>query len=231
MPLRLLAIDTSTEACSAALAIGREIVSRFELAPKRHTELILSMVDQLLATAGVSVRMLDGLAFGRGPGSFTGVRIAAGVIQGIALGARLPVAPISSLAALAHEAYLRTGQRRVLPAIDARMGEIYLGTYQIDTDGIARATQPECVGAPETAPLPATETWLGVGTGWHAYGAILARRLGTRLAGMDPKRYPHAHAIAILGIDAFERHATVSAEEALPVYLRDKVADDKAMRK
>ena len=128
MSLKILAIDTSTEACSAALLLGDEVRERFAIAPRRHSELILRMIDELFRETGLTLSSLAGLAFGRGPGSFTGVRIASGVIQGLALGADLGVAPISTLAALAQGALRRTGSRQVLSVIDARMSEVYWGS-------------------------------------------------------------------------------------------------------
>lgn len=225
IPLKLLAIDTSTEACSAALVIDRAILTKFELAPRRHAQLILPMVDQLLGEAGLSVRELEGLAFGRGPGSFTGIRIAASLIQGIALGADLPVAPISSLAALAQGIFSATQQPHVLVAIDARIGEVYWGAYQADDHGIMRPVQSECVCSPASAPLPTHARWFGGGTGWGIYADLLGQRLGGRLLGVAPDCYPHAREVAILGIDAFSRGSVVEAEQALPVYLREKVVD------
>ena len=154
MHLNILAIDTSTEACSAALLLGDEVRERFEIAPRRHSELILRMIDELFRESGLTLTSLAGLAFGRGPGSFTGVRIAAGVIQGLALGADLGVAPISTLAALAQGAHRQTGSRQVLSVIDARMGEVYWGIYELDASGIMCATQPECVARPAARPPP-----------------------------------------------------------------------------
>ncbi len=183
------------------------------------------MVDQLLGEASLSVRELDGLAFGRGPGSFTGVRIATSLIQGIALGADLSVAPISSLAALAQGIFSKTGEPRVLVAIDARINEIYFGAYQADEYGIMRASQPECLSCPTTAPLPGHGHWFGGGTGWRIYADLLGSRLGRRLLGVAPDCLPHAREVAILGIDAFNRGSVVEAGQALPVYLREKVVD------
>jgi tRNA threonylcarbamoyladenosine biosynthesis protein TsaB len=225
--LKLLAIDTSTEACSAALAIDNAIYTRFELAPQRHAELILPMVDQLLREADLRVGELDGLAFGQGPGTFTGVRIAAGITQGIALGAELPIVPVSSLAALAQGLFSERGQAKVLAAIDARIGEIYWGAYQVDERGILMAVQAQCVGKPDTVPVPVAGQWFGAGTGWDSYGPILRERLGgDRLLGIEPRRYPHAREVAVLGIEAFKAgHGVVQAEYALPAYLRDQVVD------
>ena len=226
--MKLLAIDTSTEACSAALAIDDAVThTRFELAPQQHAELILPMVDQLLREADLRVGELDGLAFGQGPGTFTGVRIAAGIIQGIALGAELPIVPVSSLAALAQGLFSERGQAQVLAAIDARIGEIYWGAYQVDERGILMAVQAQCVGKPDTVPVPVAGRWFGAGTGWDSYGPILRERLGgDRLLGIEPRRYPHAREVAVLGIEAFKAgHGVVQAEYALPAYLRDKVVN------
>jgi tRNA threonylcarbamoyladenosine biosynthesis protein TsaB len=225
--LKLLAIDTSTEACSAALAVDNAVThTRFELAPQRHAELILPMVDHLLREADLRVGELDGLAFGQGPGTFTGVRIAAGIIQGIALGAELPIVPVSSLAALAQGLFSERGQARVLAAIDARIGEIYWGAYQVDERGILMAVQAQCVGKPDTVPVPVAGRWFGAGTGWDSYGPILRKRLGgDRLLGIEPRHYPHAREVAILGIEAFKAGHGIQAEYALPAYLRDKVVD------
>ena len=185
------------------------------------------MVDYLLREADLRVGELDGLAFGQGPGTFTGVRIAAGIIQGIALGAELPIVPVSSLAALAQGLFSERGQARVLAAIDARIGEIYWGAYQVDERGILMAIQAQCVGKPDTVPVPVAGRWFGAGTGWDSYGPILRERLGEdRLLGIEPQRYPHAREVAVLGIEAFKAgHGVVQAEYALPAYLRDQVVD------
>ncbi|MGH8546706.1 MAG: tRNA (adenosine(37)-N6)-threonylcarbamoyltransferase complex dimerization subunit type 1 TsaB, partial [Gammaproteobacteria bacterium] len=162
-----------------------------------------------------------------GPGSFTGVRIASGVIQGLALGAGLGVAPISTLAALAQGAHRRTGSRQVLSVIDARMGEVYWGIYELGASGIMCATQPECVAPPAAVPLPETGTWFGAGGGWSDHGEALRKRLGERLCGVDPHQHPSARDIALLGAQAFRQGDIVAAEQALPVYLRDRIAEPK----
>jgi tRNA threonylcarbamoyladenosine biosynthesis protein TsaB len=220
--MKLLAIDTSTDACSAALAIAGEIRERLELAPRRHAELILPMIDQLLSEAGLRVHDLDGLAFGRGPGAFTGLRIAAGVIQGIALGTGLSVAPVSTLAALAQQGYLNTRLPNILASLDARMGEVYWGAFRVNEQGLVRPLQPECVCSPENAPVP-EDDWLGVGPGWAVYAEVLTRRLAGRLVAVEPDFYPRAREVAILGLDIFNRGETVVAEGAVPIYLRDQV--------
>lgn len=135
--MRVLAIETATEACSAALYISGEIRLRYQVEPRRHSELILPMMDALLAEAEIALSALDALAFGCGPGSFTGVRIATGVVQGAAFGADLPVVPVSTLAALAQRRYREQGEKHLLPAYDARMDELYWGCYRIGDDGLA----------------------------------------------------------------------------------------------
>lgn len=222
--MKLLAIDTSTEACSAALLIDGEVLERYRLAPREHTRLILPMIDELLSEGGLKVGALDAVAFGRGPGAFTGLRIAAGVIQGIAFSADLPVAPVSSLAALAQGGYRETGASRVLAAIDARIQEVYWGAYRYDETGYMRLAGDELVCAPEQVPVPGGDDWYGVGSGWEVHLPRLQLRLAGMLSGWDAQRYPRAHDVALLGVAAVGRGEAVSAEHALPVYLRNEVA-------
>lgn len=221
--MKLLAIETSSDACSAALLIEDAIEECFEIAPKRHTALILPMVDSLLKQAGLKLGELDALAFGCGPGSFTGVRIAASVVQGLAFGAELPVAPVSSLAALAQGVYRTHGATRILTATDARMNEVYWAAYCLDQNGFMSLLGDERVSAPPTVPVPEQDVWFGAGSGWEAYGAILTARLGASLQGYQAHVYPHAQDIARLARAACQKGATVPAEQALPVYLRNEV--------
>jgi tRNA threonylcarbamoyladenosine biosynthesis protein TsaB len=220
--MKLLALDTSTEACSAALLVDGDVRERYELAPRRHAELILPMVEELLSESGMSLQQMDALAFGRGPGAFTGVRIAAGVIQGLALGSERPVIPVSSLAAVAQGA-VELG-RRLLPAFDARMGEIYWGRYEVQTDGLVGLHGAERVSKPDALDLPAGGPWFGVGTGWATYGAALQARLGSPLSGFDGNRYPRASDVLKLAAREFKAGRMVDAAQAVPVYLRDNVA-------
>lgn len=218
--MKLLALDTSTEACSAALLVDNQVYERFEINPRGHSEFILNMFDALLAEAGISLSTIDALAFGRGPGSFTGVRIGAGVAQGIAFAHDLPVVPISSLAALAQA----SGAKKSLAAIDARMGEVYWGGYEQGKEGLVALTGIECVCAPQKVPLVTGDDWFGVGSGWGAYGSILCTHLGGIISGWEAEYYPRASATAQLGAAAFARGEAVAAEEAQPVYLRNNVA-------
>ncbi|MEN8174264.1 MAG: tRNA (adenosine(37)-N6)-threonylcarbamoyltransferase complex dimerization subunit type 1 TsaB [Pseudomonadota bacterium] len=222
--MKLLALDTGGEACSAALWIGGEVEERFVLAPRGHSELILSMTGELLADAGLSRRQLDAVAFGRGPGSFTGVRIAAGVTQGIAYALDIPAVPVSSLGALAQGCAGGMAATRVLSAFDARMGEVYWGAYETDARGLARLCGSEQVCRPQEVPLPDGGHWLGAGGGWAAYEAILKDRLGDRLERVAPDAQVHARDVATLGAALFAAGDFVSAAQARPVYLRDQVA-------
>lgn len=226
--MKLLAIDTSTEACSAALLVDNDISSFFEIAPRRHAELILPMCEGLLNEAGLAVSQLDGLGFGRGPGAFTGVRIATGIVQGMAWSADLPVLPVSSLAALALSAIQRHACEQVAVAMDARMNEVYWACYRRKGDEIELAGE-ECVVSPSAVMLPQAEgKWFGVGTGWSAYADLLQNTVGEHIESIEAEQYPHAESIARLAAMAFERNEQVPAEQAIPVYLRDKVADKKA---
>ena len=226
--MNILAIDTATEACSAALLLEGEVQQRFEVEPRRHGELILGMMDELLAEAGLALSELDALAFGRGPGAFTGVRIATGVAQGAAFGADLPLLPISTLAALAQRYYREGGReggaRQILAAFDARMGELYWGAYRICDSGLAELVGEEQVALPKALELPPGKGWHGVGSGWGSYGEALGERLGGVLTEINPELLCSAHDVALLGAAAFAAGEGVPAEQGLPVYLRDQVA-------
>jgi len=228
--MKILAIDTATEACSAALEIDGETRERFEIAPRRHTELILPMVESLLDEAGLTMRQLDLIAFGRGPGAFTGVRIASAVTQGLAFTADLPVAPVSTLAALAWACWRERGESELLPSIDARMMEVYWGCYRVGSDGLV-SLEDERVCAPEEVPSPPDGHWFGCGTGWFAYGSRLHRHLDRPLTAWVGECLPQARDIAALGAQMYARGQCVAPEFALPVYLRDQVATPPARSK
>jgi tRNA threonylcarbamoyladenosine biosynthesis protein TsaB len=222
--VNILAIDTSTEACSAALWLDGQRLERHRLAPGAHSRLILPMIEDLLAECGLALRDMHALAFGRGPGSFTGLRIAAGVVQGLAYGADLPVVPVSTLEAVAQAAFEQRGQTHTLAALDARMGEVYWGGYELGVDGRLKMVIAECVTPASRAPLPVSGTWFGAGPGWAAYGAELAERLDKRLGATDPDALPRALHLLPLAAAALARGETVQAQDAVPVYLRDQVA-------
>jgi tRNA threonylcarbamoyladenosine biosynthesis protein TsaB len=220
--MNLLAFETSTEACSVALWRDGNVLERFEVAPRRHAELALPWAEALLADAGIVRAQLDAIAVGRGPGAFTGVRLGVAIAQGIALALGIPVVPVSTLLALAARAPVSSG--RVLAAIDARMGEVYLGAFARDGDGAWRALQPEALGAPGAIALPEGSGWTGVGTGFDAVGGALPARLGGRLALVDATALPHAADVARLGAAMFARGEAVAPERLEPAYLRDNVA-------
>ncbi len=222
--MNILALDTSAEACSVALNLDGVLIGRSEHAPRRHTERILPMLDQLLAEAGLSLKQLDAIAFGRGPGSFTGVRIAAGVTQGIALGADLPVLPISTLAALAQRAFAQRGERAILTAFDARMKEVYWAGYCVDDSGLAVLVGQEAVLPPEQIALPEAGQWFGAGSGWAAYATVLMQTSGLEPSRVDPELFCRAEEMALLAAAELAAGRAVSADQALPVYLRDQVA-------
>jgi tRNA threonylcarbamoyladenosine biosynthesis protein TsaB len=223
--MKILAIETATEACSAALAVNGEIVERYALAPREHNRMILPMIASLLAEAGATLTQLDALAFGRGPGSFTGVRIAAGVVQGLAFGADLPVAPVSTLAALAQEAFAETVRGYAFPCIDARMKEVYWAVYRRDGDGFANLVGAEAVVEADQVLFPREACGFGIGSGWGTYRNILHSALGQeRVAGLLKGRFPRASWIAHLALRIVTQGGCVSADAAQPVYLRDNVA-------
>lgn len=222
--MKLLAVETATEACSAALVNGEEITERYRIAPRKHAELILPMAQELLSDAGISLSDLDAVAFGRGPGSFTGLRIAAGIVQGIALGTDLPVVPVSTLAALAQGVMNEFSVRNVLAALDARMDELYWGAYTRDQNGLARLQGEEKVGPPEHVSTIESGPWVGAGSGWTEYQVHLKKLPGIKIDRVILDRFPHAADVALLAVDAFEAGMVVPAESATPEYLRNDVA-------
>ena len=219
----LVAIETSTESCSAALLHDGAIIERSEVAPRRHAELILPMIESLLLEAGVSRRRLQAIAVGRGPGAFTGVRLAISVAQGLALGLDIPVLPVSSLAALAQDAPAGI-EAPILAVIDARMGEIYAGAFARDAHGMAAPIGSESVGPASRLTVPNRKQWSVVGTGWDAYREAIAARLPAPPVFADSIRYPQARSVAIVAAPQFAAGRGIAPEFALPVYLRDKVA-------
>jgi len=225
--MRLLAIDTSTEACSAALLLGEEVLLRIEMTERSHAELILPMVDALLAEAGLSLGDLDGLAFGRGPGAFTGLRIAAGVIQGLALGSGLPVVGISSLAAVAGQVPSAPGEE-ILICNDARMKEIYWGLYRRTDHGLDCLGE-ERVSAPEALEFDPAAVRHAAGNAIDRYDGLRPRLEAASLRIHD-SLYPRADAVARLASIEFRAGRTGGPADALPVYLRDSVARPPASR-
>ncbi|MDT3412529.1 tRNA (adenosine(37)-N6)-threonylcarbamoyltransferase complex dimerization subunit type 1 TsaB [Kosakonia cowanii] len=223
--MRILAIDTATEACSVALWNDGTTFAHFELCPREHTQRILPLVRAALADAEVKLTDLNALAFGRGPGSFTGVRIGIGIAQGLALGAELPMIGVSTLATMAQGAWRKTGATRVLAAIDARMGEVYWAEYQRDADGVWHGEETEAVLKPEAVSdrLQQLEgSWAMVGTGWGAWPELAAN---TPLTLTDGEMLlPTAEDMLPIARQLFAAQKWVAVEQAEPVYLRNEVA-------
>lgn len=221
--MKILAIETATEACSAALSIGDSCIHRFEIAPRQHTQLILPMVDELLLEADIQIEELDAIAFGQGPGTFTGVRIAIGVVQGLAFAHDIPVLPISTLAALAQHS--ANEYDCVAASIDARMQEIYWGLYKKDTSGVMQPILEEKVCAATECPIPSEGNWFGIGTGWNTYPKELESRFKSNLLGFNGDILPTAVDVMTLAKADYKKGNAVSVEAAMPVYLRNKVAN------
>ena len=219
----ILAIETATEACSAALLHNEQLYERYELAPQKHTSLILPMCEELMHEANINFTQINALAFGCGPGSFTGLRIAAGIIQGLAFAHQLPVIPVSTLRALAQELHRKYGVKKVLASLDARVQEIYWGEYQLDNANLMQADYPEQLVKPDNIPLPENDGWRGAGSAWSVYGEKLQNILGNKLMRIIPDVYPTAAAVILCAKQDYLAGKFVTAENALPVYLRDKV--------
>jgi len=223
---RILSIETSTEACSVAVSISGVVNEKFELAPRRHAELVLPMVRSLLAEAELSLQDVDAIAFGRGPGSFTSLRIGIGVVQGLAWGADLPVVPVSSLAALAQTAYEQeTGPEisRICVAMDARMQEVYSAEFEMGVNGLVQPISTERVCPPQAIVVDEPRTTCGAGNGFERYPEL--DLLGAKLAICMPDCWPRAGAVCRLAAAWLEEHSPLPAAQAQPVYIRDKVAE------
>lgn len=224
---RILALDTATEACSCALNLDGRIIEDFAVMPRRHAQSILPMIRSLLQSQGLGFGDLDAIAWGRGPGSFTGLRIAAGVTQGIAFAARLPVVSVSTLAALALQHYSEHRHDHILACIDARIDEVYWACYRM------QESEPRLIGDEQlTTPEQLPVEWMRLvfdGAGIAAagngllYRARFPQELRERLIAEAPALLPAAGAIATLAAASFAHGEVVSAEAAQPLYLRDKV--------
>jgi tRNA threonylcarbamoyladenosine biosynthesis protein TsaB len=224
--MRVLAIDTATEACSVALRCGAETISRSAPGGRSDARQILGMVDAVLAEGQVSLGMLDGIAASIGPGAFTGVRISVAVAQGLAFGADLRVAAITTLEALAAQA----PHDPVMACLDARMGEVYWGCFAPDPGRGVRATSAAAVGPPHSVVLPAAESFRGVGRGFAAY-PVLAALPGLSVNAADSQALPDAREFALLGALRLELGEGLDPADLIPLYLRDKVASTEAERR
>lgn len=217
--MKLLALESSSDRCSVALWCDGILSSRCGDGAQTHSELMLPFVDALLAEAGLRVRSLDALAFGAGPGGFTGLRLACGVAQGLALAADLPVIAVGSLEAMA----LGSGREMAYVCVDARMNEVYCAAYRVEGDRLHTVLDP-VVAAPGAAPLPPGRDWHGVGSGFRACRQALRQRLGEHLVAEDGHAMPDARHVATLALQRWQRGERTDAASAVPFYVRDKVA-------
>jgi tRNA threonylcarbamoyladenosine biosynthesis protein TsaB len=219
MRMKILAFDTSTEYCSAALLIDQQINFEEVHAGQHHSELILPMISRLLEKSSLDIKQLDGIAFGKGPGSFTGLRIACGVAQGLALGADLPVLGITTLQAMAAA----VKGENVIACLDARMSEVYCGAYKRSAENWETVIEPGLF-SPQNMPLLPNGQWTACGNGFEVYREILQQHYQNQITEIDRIIFPHAREIAQLALPLFEKGLGVDAADALPLYLRNKVA-------
>ncbi|QAX81833.1 tRNA (adenosine(37)-N6)-threonylcarbamoyltransferase complex dimerization subunit type 1 TsaB [Candidatus Pseudomonas adelgestsugas] len=219
----LLAIDTATEACSVALLQNGKVTSHYEVVPRLHSQKLLPMIKKLLEETGTKLSTVDAIAFGRGPGAFTGVRLTIGVVQGLAFALKCPVLPVSNLAVLAQRALREYGATQVAAAIDARMDEVYWGCYR-EMAGEMCLVGAEVVQSPEFLVLSdnTTSDWFGAGTGWS-----YSKRILVKICGHDDAMLPHAIDLLTLARFAFKRGEEIPADQAAPTYLRNKVTQAK----
>ena len=232
--MKLLAFETATEACSVAVYVDGEVRERFEIAPRRHAELALPWAGQLLAEAGIARSQLDAVALSRGPGAFTGVRLAIALAQGIALALDRPLLPVSTLAVLAAQVpppATLAGEggcdigapHAILAAIDARMGEVYVARYQ-QVDGLPWLQDAERVCPPQAVVLPEGIRCAGVGTGFAAAEGAIVAQLGTALSSVDATSLPRASDVLAIALPMLARGEAIAPERVEPAYLRDNVA-------
>jgi tRNA threonylcarbamoyladenosine biosynthesis protein TsaB len=219
----LLALDTTAESCSVALWRDGEVFAQLETIPRTHTRRLMPMIRSLLSDQGLAPADLSAVAFGRGPGSFTGLRIAAGVTQGLAFGLDCPVVPVSSLAACAYQAWLQYQAPRIAVAFDARMNEVYWGCYAV-AEGELVLCGDERICPPEAVALPTKgQDWFGAGDGWNL-SARMPTDITAAVTTFDASVVPTAEAIVRLAARDFARGVAYDAAAAAPVYLRDSVA-------
>jgi tRNA threonylcarbamoyladenosine biosynthesis protein TsaB len=224
--MTILALDTCTEMCSVAVLTDETLFEQAQLTQRGHSDLVLGMLDQILVEADCKLADVDYLAFGRGPGSFTGVRVGVGVAQGIAFAQLLPVIPVSTLAAVAQRAIDEHGAKQVAVALDARMGEVYAAHFR-EEEGLAVLCDQEQVCAPELFKPLNESTWFAAGTGWREHQTVLESNFAGQLSDVDTDLLPTAAAMAKLAKKEQELGHSISAEQAVPVYLRDNVAKKK----
>lgn len=217
--MKILAIDTSTEHCSIALSLNEQIISKDILAGQRHSELLLPMLHEMLLENDLTLSQLNGIAFGAGPGSFTGLRIACGVAQGLAFASELPIIGISTLEALAQ----KSGCHKVITTLDARMGEIYHAAYIKTAEHWKTVSEPT-VCLPENAPILPGDNWVGCGSGFDVYQKELSHLYDKQLLDIQFGFYPHASEITQIALTKFIDGYNLQAMDVTPIYIRNKIA-------
>lgn len=221
--MRILAIDTATAMCSAALSMQGVVSERCRLVPQGHGEWILSMIDGLLQEANTTVNELDALAFGRGPGSFTGVRMAISIAQGLGFGAGLPLLPVSNLAMVAQGCFREHGCEHVLVAMDARMNEVYFAEYHIVDEGMTLLGEERLLPPNEPPAITGHEPVVAVGTGWSAYPELI-EQIPVSIELVDDDRLPRAEDALPIACSMYQKGETEEVMDVRPTYLRNKVA-------
>lgn len=224
--MTILALDTCTEMCSVALLTNTMLFEKAQLTQRGHSDLVLGMLDTVLAEANCELSAIDCLAFGRGPGSFTGVRVGVGVAQGIAFARQLPVIPVSTLAAVAQRAIDEHDAKQIAVALDARMGEVYAAHFRVE-NGLAVACDDEQVCTPESFKPLDNSAWFAAGTGWREHQTVLEANFEGQLSAVDASLLPTAAAMVKLAQYEQQQGRSIPAEQAVPVYLRDNVAKKK----
>ena len=221
--MKLLAIDTSSDACSVAVQVGEDILEKHVIEPREHTKILVPMIEQLLQDAGVALSGLDAVILGNGPGSFIGMRIETSVAQGICHGAGLQIVPVSSLAALAAEVIAKHDAEKVLVAQDARMHEVYLGRFHADAERLPAADDEEVIC--QIGPLMVPPgNYLAAGAGWLKYPELLAQN-GNPITAIADLVYPRAHYLLQLGARSKLAGRAVPPGAVVPAYIRSKVAE------
>lgn len=222
--MKILAIDTSTEACSAALYIDGELIERYLVAPRKHIELLKPMVDEVMKAGEVDVSELTGLAFGAGPGSFAGLRVACAFVQGIGAGLDIPVVPVSTLKAMAQQVLDTHSDRTVLVMLDAKMKEVYWGVYRLEDKEVITVL-PEQVTKIDEIPsftgIVGLANIIGAGDGWNVVPNWVE---ALKPEFIEKNVYPRAGEIALLAIDDFENGMALDADQVSPMYLRNNIA-------
>lgn len=230
---RILAIETTSQACSVALIDRGSLTEEFAVMPKLHARQILPMVDRIITQSGYELADLDAIAFANGPGSFTGIRIATGVAQGLAFGVDLPLVPVSSLAVLAQTCSREREQSNTMVAIDARMDQVYWACYR-QVEGLAELQGEEQLASPEFIEAGMVDdtqgSWFGVGDGWK-YAERFPREIFKKIGQVDMECYPHARDVAILAVNKLASGSTFHPEQAQPNYLRGREAWKKSVKK